>query len=377
MRRPPAWLQDMVPSSTNRLPQHLPRLPEPLPPLDFEEVASRVSPPPASPSHSVVNDVPPPSLPPEPYETQPNIFGVFRRYAFRPKHDPDEGITPDLVSAAPTHVRDNPAAENHALQPWGAPVISWFNKGREAIGSVIAPFLNYSTFLVMWWQHTGSREKSAGETQRLVDRVILHERFNKEELRGFSARRECRRLDEFNASGGSQFTPETGWREETVTLKLPKAGEKYASEEDVPTTQVRGIWVRDLLDTLIAACREPGARNLHWWPSKLFHKDPTDENPDTPPQRLYTDFYNSTAFLREHEAIQKNRNPEDPPDLEYAVVPLLAQSDSTRLAQFGRASLWPIYIWILSKCKHIRTLPHSFLAMHLAYVPHVRSARTF
>ena len=74
----------------------------------------------------------------------------------------------------------------------------------------------------------------------------------------------------------------------------------------------------------------------------------------------------------EHEAIQRRpRCPEDPPDLEYAVVPLLVQSDSTRLAQFGIASLWPIYLWILSKSKYIRVLPSAYMAMHLAYVPHV------
>ena len=222
----------------------------------------------------------------------------------------------------------------------------------------------------MWWEHTGSQYKSAGETQRLVDHVILDERFNKEELRGFSASKEHKRLDDFNASGGNSFTPETGWREGTVTLTLPKAGVPHDEDNPAPTVEVSGIWYRDLLDTLVAACQAPNARDLHWWPSELFRQDPND--PEAPPERLYTDFCNSPAFLREHEAIQnKPRHPEDPPNLEYAVVPILAQSDSTRLANFGEHALWPIYLWILSKCKYMRVLPSAFMAMHLAYVPHV------
>ena len=321
------------------------------------------SPPALSPSRS-----PGPSF----YDTFPNVFGVFRRYLRRPQHEPDEGFMPGALPNAPAHLRDNALPdERNPIQPWGAPVVDWFVNGCQDLASKIAPFLNYSTFKLMWWQHTGSQFKSADETQRLVDHVILDPRFDKEELRDFSVSREHRRLDEFNAEGGNSFTPETGWKEGHVTLKLPKVDATYEHEGDVPSVTVGGIWYRDLLDSLVAACEAPTARDMHWWPSELFRQKPDD--PEAEPERVYTDFYNSAAFMKEHEAIQaRERNPEDPPDLEYAVVPLIAQSDSTRLAQFGVHSLWPIYIWPLSKDKYIRALPSAFTAMHIAYVPHVR-----
>ena len=373
IRRPPARLRDMVPSSTKSLPQHLPRLPEPEPAPDFNFAPSPI---PRSPSLSRYDTPavsPSPSPGPDYYYTIPNIFGVFRRYKRRPQHEPNEGFTPGPLPTAPGHLRDNtPLEERHPIQPWGAPVVNWFTEGCKDLAGKIAPFLNYTTFKLMWWQHTGSQYKSADETQRLVDHVILDPGFDREELRGFSATREHRRLDEFNAEGGNSFTPETGWREGTVTLKLPKVDACYENDEDVPTVTVNGIWYRDLLDSLVAACEAPNARDLHWWPSELFRADP--ENPEAEPERVYTDFHNSAAFMKEHEAIQsRERNPEDPPDLEYAVVPLIAQSDSTRLAQFGVSSLWPIYIWNLGKDKYIRSLPSAFMAMHMAYVPHVRS----
>lgn len=309
------------------------------------------------------------------YDTVPNVFGVYRRYSKPPQHEPDEGFTPASQPAAPTHLRDKTdAAARNPLQPFGAPVTEWYNTARQYVKNLkaaIAPFLNYSSFKLMWWQYTGSDMKSLGETQRLVDEVLLDDNFDREELRGFSAQTENRRLDEFNAAGGGAFTPETGWKEVSVKLKLPKAGSKHASEQDAPSVRVGGIWVRDLLKTLVAACQEPTAEDLHWWPSLLLRNQP-DGQPGAKPQRIYTDFSNSTAFIKEHEAIQRrSRCPEDPPDLEYAVVPLLAQSDSTRLAQFGIASLWPIYLWFLSKCKYVRVMPSAYMAMHLAYVPHV------
>ena len=221
----------------------------------------------------------------------------------------------------------------------------------------------------MWWQYTGTDLKSDAEMQRLVDDVILDPDFDKEELRGFSVEREKARLDKFNEEGGDSFTPETGWQEMTVNLKLPRAKTRYANEDDIPIATVSGIWVRDLLQTLVAGCEEDIASQFHWCPSALGR----DAGPGRPAERMYTDFYNSTAFLVEHAKIQSRpRDPQDPPDLEYAVVPILIHSDSTRLAQFGEASLWPIYLWFLCLSKYVRDRPAAFATMHLAYVPHVR-----
>ena len=54
--------------------------------------------------------------------------------------------------------------------------------------------------------------------------------------------------------------------------------------------------------------------------------------------------------------------------LEKAIVPLLVYSDSTHLANFGTASLWPIYIWFGNISKNTRLRASSFSAHHLAYL---------
>ena len=303
------------------------------------------------------------------YETVANVFGAFRRYYQAPSNEPDEGITPGAEPAAPTQYHDRPVDKQDPLRPFGAPVTRWFRNALSGnLTPSFAPFINYSIFKVMWWQYTGSSSKSDAEMQRLVDKVILDPNFRKEELRGMSVRREKTRLDEFIEDGGDCFTPETGWRQAFVTLKLPKARTKYAKEEDIPTVTIGGIWVRDLLQMLVAGCKDSLASQFHWVPSAFARRSGLNERAE----RLHTDFWNSEAFVREYDKIRLgDREPEDPPDLEYVVVPLLVQSDSTRLATFGEASLWPIYVWFLNLSKYVRMDTAAFAAMHLAYVPHV------
>ncbi|KAH9922415.1 uncharacterized protein B0H18DRAFT_935413 [Fomitopsis serialis] len=75
-------------------------------------------------------------------------------------------------------------------------------------------------------------------------------------------------------------------------------------------------------------------------------------------------------MLEEHRKVQAlPRDPSDPPGTEVAVAPLIVYSDSTRLASFGDASLWPVYLFFGWVSKYIRGKPSSFAAHHLAYLP--------
>ena len=99
------------------------------------------------------------------------------------------------------------------------------------------------------------------------------------------------------------------------------------------------------------------AQRYHWLPFKLFRKRATPSDPDAPPERLYTDIYNSDAMLEEHKAIQAlDRNPDDAPDIEYVVAPILVYSDSTHLANFGTVSL-PIYVFFGNLTKYLHCKP--------------------
>ncbi|TFY60206.1 hypothetical protein EVG20_g7504 [Dentipellis fragilis] len=49
-------------------------------------------------------------------------------------------------------------------------------------------------------------------------------------------------------------------------------------------------------------------------------------------------------------------------------------SDSTHLASFGNAALWPIYMFFGNLSKYTRGKPTLFSAHHLAYIPKLSDA---
>ena len=57
--------------------------------------------------------------------------------------------------------------------------------------------------------------------------------------------------------------------------------------------------------------------------------------------------------------------------LESVIVAIMLWSDSTHLANFGNAALWPVYMFIGNLSKYTHAKPTSFSAHHLAYIPNV------
>ena len=54
-----------------------------------------------------------------------------------------------------------------------------------------------------------------------------------------------------------------------------------------------------------------------------------------------------------------------------AIIRLMFWSDATHLANFGSASLWPIYLFLGNLSKYIRSAPSTRSSHHLAYIPPV------
>lgn len=52
-------------------------------------------------------------------------------------------------------------------------------------------------------------------------------------------------------------------------------------------------------------------------------------------------------------------------------------SDSTHLAEFGQAKLWPIYMAFGNQSKYERAKPGNRALLHLAYLPSVRVSYSF
>jgi hypothetical protein len=224
----------------------------------------------------------------------------------------------------------------------------------------------------MSWYYDSSNIKSHGELDRLVKDVILAPDFLPGDLTGFRAAKEAKRMDNHRRS-----TPKHGshpattfrdeWIETSVCLSLPCDGVEQASEADAPKFQVKGLYYRRLLEVIKAGLAECASEKFHLFPFKEYWKP----SPDEPEERIYSEAYTSDYFLEQYEKIQ-NQSHSTGRRLVSVVIGIMIWSDSTLLANFGTASLWPIYLYFGNQSKYSRAKPSDFAAHHLAYIPKVR-----
>lgn len=360
-RHAPRHLEGMIPTSLAGLPEQLrPRRPPPPVPLESEPL-------------SVPS--PPAAFPSTPIDTRPNRFGVFRQYyPSLPSHDPEEGLTINAFTDTRTHTRPPPTAkERDPVRPFGTRLAHALH---SAAAVTFAPFANINVFRCMRWLYTGSTQKTPEELSRLVREVFMAPEYRREDLEGFDAARENEKLDKFLTTSGA-FSADDGWRRESVEISLPKEGVKHTSEADAPRFTVENVYLRSLSEVLKAAYQDARASRYHFFPFKLFwqRKPKIPGTHPPPPMRLWSETYNSDDMIEEHEKLQEkartDREPGDTDDIEYAVAPILLYSDSTHLASFGTAALWPIYSFFGALTKYIRCRPNAFAAHHIAYIPSV------
>jgi hypothetical protein len=163
----------------------------------------------------------------------------------------------------------------------------------------------------MHWVHNGNNTKSVAQVNELINDIILAEGFNAEDLWGdgpngkFSAQHENKHLDVYKGEGsddGPGFSAQDGWKNGTVVLCLPGDRFENVSEEDVaPKLEIKGLWYCSLVDVIKSAFAEAAANHFHLQPFKLYWQDPDDPNAHL--VRLFSELYNSDAFLKEHSNV--------------------------------------------------------------------------
>ena len=151
--------------------------------------------------------------------------------------------------------------------------------------------------------------KSLGILNNLVHQVLLAPDFNTNDLTGFDAAKEAKRLDNFDpsvpeeASSGSSSRSKQlndGWIETSVPISLPGDGVSHISDTAAPVFYVKGFMHRKPLEVLKAAYQEPSAAQFHISPFEEYWKP----SPESPPERIYSELYNSDVYIQEHEKIQ-------------------------------------------------------------------------
>lgn len=104
---------------------------------------------------------------------------------------------------------------------------------------------------------------------------------------------------------------------------------------------------------------------FHYTPFKLLWKQ---ESGDV--ERLYGELYTTDAFLQALDSLCTS--PMEPGcTLERVVCVLMFWSDSTHLASFGNAALWPLYLFFGNQSKYEHCKLTSGACHHVAYIPKV------
>lgn len=267
-----------------------------------------------------------------PHHTPPNRFGVCRV----------------LATPSTTNDQNNSTSTNHI--PPGH------------------PFRNDSIFEMVNALYLGPSSKTSQGMDSIAE-LISSGKVKPEELSGFKASTELRRLDKFAAESTIAGGP---WKTTSVKIKMPCAkanNPSFSTEAEAPEFEIRGVRYRSLVDLIISKVQDCSS-------SESFIRTPFTEwwSPpgSTTPMRVYGEAYSSDIAVKLFEDIKGIPRPADNPGIEDVVVLLMLGSDATHLANFGTAMLWPIYVFFGNTSKYDSSRPTEFPACHLAYLPKVK-----
>ena len=151
----------------------------------------------------------------------------------------------------------------------------------------------------------------------------------------------------------------------SVPISLPGKGVSHLSDATAPVIHVKGLLYHKPLEVLKAAYQEPSAAQFHIAPFEEYWKP----SPESPPECIYSELYNTDAYIQEHEKVQSQPWPDC--ELEMVIAPIMLWSESTHLTSFGHASLWPFYLYMGGLSKYTCMKPTSFAAHHFVYIPKV------
>ncbi len=350
--------------------ERLPAPPTPIPDVVNEGISTQpaqLTPPPAQ-------HTPPPADPVTSWDavhtTVRNIFGLYREFPTYPTHNPDDILTlGDLAdSQPPPTVVDAPQPISRLSIPTLTPV----SLGNNSNG----PFANSSIFGLLNWMWTGSAMKSVAECSKLFS-FLQSDAFRKEDIMGVDFMKETAKLDEYMGFNSARPTKDTitpakdGWHESEITIQVPDAQEH--DDASIPTFAVPGLHHRSITAVIRSVFEDPVAsRRFHYTPFKSFWKS----SETSPAQRIYDEIYSSDAMLEAHMKLQKSRK-EPGCELERVIASLMFWSDSTHLANFGTASLWPLYLFFGNQSKYLRNKPCTASCHHIAYIPKVCGVSLF
>ena len=289
----PQRYHDFIPGSATALPHMPPSSRQQRGRIELQEAAACLPPPllPDSPS-PLPHEVSP--EPGELFETQPDVFNIFRRYRHHPTLDPDHNRSPEDFCDAPSLLQvkisppvlfDEPRMAKSALDAPGLPSY--------------APFSTHLAASIMIWHYTKSNLKSKEETQRLVTDFISN--INPAEALSFNVDAENKNIDNFLTNSSNPYPNSDGWIESSIKIRMPPCTKKiWPSEANAPQFEVHGLHHRRLINIITGLFQHEIVRTYHLTPFTQLWK-PFEDEDDT--EQLYSEAYASLAMQDAYDEV--------------------------------------------------------------------------
>lgn len=302
-------------------------------------------PPPLPPSN-------PPGIPPVYTECEPtqsldtiqNEFGMFRRYFSTklPTHDPEVLIDLDMLSNLPK------------------PPVRPSSSNEECDSALpLYPYPNENSFRLSEWFWDGLQKSHKSFKELLA--IVGNPAFSPSDVSTANWDHINKQLGINDWDTGEWVDEDAGWHKSPVTIQVPFPKSTH-SPGPRPYT-VPEFYHRSLTDVIREKLGNSDQDPLfHYEPFELHYKRPESQHSI----RLHGELYSSPAFLEAHLNLQ-NSAPEPECNLQRVVVGLMFWSDATHLTSFGKAKLWPLYLFFGNESKYRRCKPSENLCEHVAY----------
>ena len=317
-------------------------------------------------THSSELEHPPPLIE---YRTQPTDMGLFRVYPTQPTHI-CKGED-DIHSFVDAPTLDTSGGTQDTLRRDDSLMVTIHGLADHQITreNLYSAFSSPTAGILMCWQYSGTNTKSAAELNRLWS-FIKDPQFQPSLHHSFNHEREKKLVEKYLHADCNPFKADHGWKTSAVSVLLPHEQSTWPLGEhdpSVPVLEVKGVHHRDITDIIVSTLQDLITSTFHLVPFKEYWQP----DPASDPIRVFGEAYSSGECLDAYQKIHSlPRDPGD--DLERIVIPLMLWSDATQLANFGDASLWPVYLFFGNQSKYTRGKPTAAACHHVAYIPTVR-----
>ncbi|KAE9384947.1 hypothetical protein BT96DRAFT_841397 [Gymnopus androsaceus JB14] len=228
-----------------------------------------------------------------------------------------------------------------------------------------------TVYHLLQWFYNKKQAKSIADLNTLLKKVLLPEDFSQDHLEGFSMQKVLKDVGNY---GGVRYDLQAdyGWIETSIKIPVPCTGVKQ-SEADTPAYELKGVFYCKPLEIIKSVFQSEQAKKFHYTLFKLCQQQ---SFPDKRDLCLYSELYNTDAFIEEHAKIQrqqKKRRLDDPEDpslhVPCTIAGMMLWSDATKIGTWGNQSMWPIYLYFRNQSKYDRAKLSAFTSHHMAYIP--------